>query len=441
MVLQQEGPAPVSQPRAVHDDEGMGGEAAVQVQVAGDLLFARTLFAHDHDGFCRGGNEIQLGFQRAHGAADAEKTVAEQELALRFVIGTDAGVAVGQRKMAGLDAEQVVPVVLHGKHAARNGVQRIANPAVGQVFTAGPDAGDAALQVGQHFLIGVLILREGKNQFLVRIEYQALPGILAEDAAQEQVFVAGAAEGTALGFRLLQGQLDAVFAGCDQQGVQALGPGEAVGHLIADHRLDALGDQLIHGGGRAVGVMHRDDGGLEPEQVAQGMGVFRHRVKAYHGKLIGIVFRQLDGAQHIVDGNADFHHGQAGHGTDPVGGAAPGQDHVVLVGVHPVDDVHAFFQVAGVGVQQKIGEKLRRVDQGNRHGFVRRDGQHADGRFNLNRHSALLPLKFIVALGKAGIKPDICLKSPRLYHIKQERGMGRLLKNETYQKTPRLEKM
>ena len=36
---------------------------------------------------------------------------------------------------------------------------------------------------------------------------QALPGILAEDAAQEQVFVAGAAEGTALGFRLLQGQL------------------------------------------------------------------------------------------------------------------------------------------------------------------------------------------------------------------------------------------
>ena len=88
--LQQEFPAFVGQARAVHRDEGVVFEPAAQVEGAGDLFLAGALLADDHHCVAGLGDGGEALLHLAHGAADGEKAVAEQLLALRGVIGADA---------------------------------------------------------------------------------------------------------------------------------------------------------------------------------------------------------------------------------------------------------------------------------------------------------------------------------------------------------------
>ena len=95
----------------------------MQVEVAGDLLFAGARLAADEQGLAHGSKGVDLGVLRAHGTAQAVKAVREKIFALAFVQRPQPR-AVGMQRDAGGHAVEQIPLhIVHQQHLCCDAVQ------------------------------------------------------------------------------------------------------------------------------------------------------------------------------------------------------------------------------------------------------------------------------------------------------------------------------
>ena len=127
--------------------------------------------------------------------------------------------------------------------------------------------------------------------------------MLLGDAAQKKVLLPQPPEPVAQIHRLIDGGMDALHSGGDEEGVKAHLPGDGVGDHVADHHAVASLLEPLQRVGHLLCAVHREDVQIKIQQGAQDMRRFRDTGKAHDGIKAGIVLRQLDGAQHIVDGD------------------------------------------------------------------------------------------------------------------------------------------
>ena len=204
------------------------------------------------------------------------------------------------------------------------------------------------------------------------------PAILPlRDAAQEEVLLPQLAEPRADADGLIDGGVEALDAGGNEEGVEAHLPGDGVSDHIADHHPVAALLQPFQRVAHLVGVVDGQDVEVEVQQAAQGVGRFGDGGEAHDGVEARVVLGQLHGAQHIVHRDVDVHHRQVRHLTDEGGRAAAGDDAVVGVGLHLLHDGLSVFEVAGVDVHLNIGVGLRSLLHRSAHSVVRGDAQNA----------------------------------------------------------------
>ena len=95
----------------------------MQIEIAGDLLFAGARLAADEQGLTHGGKGVDLGVLRAHGTAQAVKAVGEKILALALVQRPQPRAAGMQRDAGGHAVEQVPLHIVHQQHLCCDAVQ------------------------------------------------------------------------------------------------------------------------------------------------------------------------------------------------------------------------------------------------------------------------------------------------------------------------------
>ena len=176
--------------------------------------------------------------------------------------------------------------------------------------------------------------------------------------------------------------MQALDAGGDEKGVKAHFPGNGVGDHIADHHPVAALLELLQGVAHLLGAADGEDVQIKVQQAAKGVGRLGDAGKAHDGVQAGVVLCQLHGAQHVIHRNMDIHHRQVGHLPDQGGGAAAGDDAVVAVGCHALDDGLPLLQIAGVHLQLNVGVSLRRLLHGGAHSVVGGNAQNAGVSFD-----------------------------------------------------------
>ena len=234
--------------------------------------------------------------------------------------------------------------------------------------------GEPGAQQLQQF--GPRLLFGGIDQLTVLVQDDGVAAAGAGHPFQQLVLPAHLPEPVADLDRLGKGVVQALHPRRDEKGVEPLLSGQGVGDHIADHHLIAALPQAVEG---AVGLLHAVDGNdvhIQPQQVAEGVRRLGDAGEADDGVEVGVVLGHLDGPQHVVHRQLDGDHRQVGHFPDPVGGAAAGDDDVVMLQLGRADDGRAGFQVAGVGVELDVGELFRHPLHSGLHPVVGGDAQN-----------------------------------------------------------------
>ncbi len=232
----------------------------------------------------------------------------------------------------------------------------------------GRDLGNFPPQQCQKLWGGVRVL--GIVNLPILPEHQQTPCPLPQDFAENPVFLSQPAENTADGTGLFQRLVEAFHAGGDQKRVHSQLPGHGVGDHIADHHPVSGG---LKPGQHRPGLLravdgHDIDGGFQ--KIAEGMGGFRNIREAHDGILIHIVFRQAHGPQHIVDRHGNLHHRNVRDLLDHLGGAAPGNNAVIVLRLVLPDNGNTFLQIAQIDIQVNIRIVVRRPLHGRLHPLI-----------------------------------------------------------------------